>query len=154
MTSVASCFRFPFARCTDTVKSPLPVHFALSSFSVLPSRIGTKLRSSSASPLLFALYSSTFAALTLGEFFTVQLVAGRVRVGRILSPGIREQPASFAQSRVSFLRLSRTLSSPPRKLLIATLFFSGRSDATVYSDITMHKLLLSIILSKTCSSTL
>lgn len=60
-------------------------------------------RSSSGSPLLFALYSSTLPALTLGEFFTVQLVAGRVRVGRILSPGIREQPAGFAQSRVSSL---------------------------------------------------
>lgn len=33
-------------------------------------------RSSSGSPLLFALYSSTLPALTLGEFFTVQLVAG------------------------------------------------------------------------------
>lgn len=84
MTNVAARFRFPFDGCSDTVKSRLPVHFALPSFSLPAGERGDE-EHDPLPPLLllFALYSSTFPALTLGEFFSIR-VAGRVRVGPIL----------------------------------------------------------------------
>lgn len=84
MTNVAARFRFPFDGCSDTVKSRLPVHFALPSFSLPAGERGDE-GHDPLPPLLllFALYSSTFPALTLGEFFSIR-VAGRVRVGPIL----------------------------------------------------------------------
>lgn len=85
-------------------------------------------RSSFGSSLLFALSSSSFPGLTLGEFFSMQL-AGRVRVGRILSPGIREQPPGFAQSPAPFLRLSRTLSPLLSHRNFRSLFFQPYPDA-------------------------
>lgn len=84
VTNVAARFRFPFDGCSDTVKSRLPVHFALPSFSLPAGERGDE-GHDPLPPLLllFALYSSTFPALTLGEFFSIR-VAGRVRVGPIL----------------------------------------------------------------------
>ena len=83
MTNVAARFRFPFDGCSDTVKSRLPVHFALPSFSLAGERGDEEHDPLPPLLLLFALYSSTFPALTLGEFFSIR-VAGRVRVGPIL----------------------------------------------------------------------
>ena len=120
-------FVFLSADAPDTVKSPLPVHFALPSFS-RRREIGARfLQSSSAFSLLFALYSSTYPALTLGEFFTMQPGSGRVRVGRIPSPGDTRTasrlctvsslvPSAFENA------LSFSLSSLLRELLIARFF--------------------------------
>lgn len=88
-------------------------------------------RSSSTASLLFALYSSTFPALTLGEFFSIR-VAGRVRVGPILSPGIREQPWGFAQSRV-FVSFENALSAQTFDRFFFFFFFKSILDQIVAS---------------------
>lgn len=155
VTSVASCFRFPFARCTHTVKSPLPVHFALSSFSVLPSRIGTKLRSSSASPLLFAPLLFDLSR------FNARWIFHRA-AGGWSSTSWSDSLSGDTRTACRLCTVSSLVSSAFENALFSATKTSdrysflphSRSDATVYSDIATRKLFLSIILSKTCSLTL